>query len=203
MIDSYRTLAEAAKGRITRKKSRFLSFVHPADSLDQVEAKIAEVRRAYHDAAHHCTAYRLVASPEPIAAADDAGEPSGSAGPPILHRLEEADLLNVLVVVVRYFGGTKLGVGGLIRAYADATQAALEEARIVVRRMAVEVLIRFPADVNSGVMATIHRCGAAVRDVRFDESAVVRVGLAPSGVSAFRSAIREATGDRATTEVLG
>ncbi len=202
MIDSYRTLAEPTKGRITRKKSRFLAFLYPVGSPDEVEAKIAEVRRAHHDAAHHCTAYRLVASPEPIAASDDAGEPSGSAGPPILHRLEEADLLNALAVVVRYFGGTKLGVGGLIRAYGDATEAALEGARIVVRRVTVGVLIRFPADVNSGVMTAIHRCGAEVQGVRFDESAEVRVRLAPSGVSAFRAAIREATGDRATTEVL-
>jgi len=202
MIDSYRTLAEPTKSRITRKKSRFLAFLYPVGSPDEVEAKIAEVRRAHHDAAHHCTAYRLVASPEPIAASDDAGEPSGSAGPPILHRLEEADLLNVLAVVIRYFGGTKLGVGGLIRAYGDATEAAVEGARIVVRRVTVGVLIRFPADVNSGVMAAIHRCGAKVQGVRFDESAEVRVRLAPSGVSAFRAAIREATGDRATTEVL-
>lgn len=202
MIDSYRALADPAKGRITRKKSRFLAFLYPVGSPDEVEAKIAEVRSAHHDAAHHCTAYRLVASPEPIAASDDAGEPSGSAGAAILHRLEEADLLNILAVVVRYFGGTKLGVGGLIRAYGDATEAALEAARIVVRRVTVGVLIRFPADVNSGVMATIHRCGAEVQGVRFDESAEVRVRLAPSGVSAFRTAIREATGDRATTEVL-
>lgn len=203
MIDSYRTLAEPAKGRITRKKSRFLAFLYPVGSVEEIEAKIAEIRRVCHDAAHHCTAYRLVGSPEPIAASNDAGEPSGSAGPPILHRLEEAALLNVLAVVVRYFGGTKLGVGGLIRAYADATEAALEAGRIVVRRVDVGVLIRFPVDVNSGVMATIHRCGAEVQEVRFDESGEVRVKLVPSEVSAFRAAIREATGDRATTEVLG
>ena len=203
MIDSYRTIAEPSEGRITRKKSRFLAFVHPAASLDEVDAKIAQIRSVYHDASHHCTAYRLAASPEPIAASYDAGEPSGSAGPPILHRLEEAGLLDVLAVVVRYFGGVKLGVGGLIRAYGDAVESALAGARIVVRRVTVDVLIRFPADVNSGVMATIHRCGADVQHVRFDESAEIRVKLAPTRVEAFRAAIREATGDRAATEVLG
>lgn len=201
MIDSYRTLAEPANGRITRKKSRFLSFLYPIGSPDEVEARLGEVHRAYHDAAHRCSAYRLVASPTPIAAIDDDGEPHGSAGPPILRRLEEADLLNVLAVIVRYFGGTKLGVGGLIRAYADATEAALEGARIVVRRVTVAVLIRFPADVNSGVMATIHRRGAAVQEIRFGETAEVRVTIPPSGITPFRRAIREATGDRATTEV--
>ena len=203
MIDSFRTLAAPAKARVTRKKSRFLAFVHPVGSLDEVDGLLGGIRRTHHDASHHCTAYRLVSSPEPIVASDDAGEPSGSAGPPILRRLEAADLLNVLAVVVRYYGGTKLGVGGLIRAYGDATKAALAEARIVVRRVTVEVLIRFPADVNSGVMSTIHRCAAEVLDVRFGESAEVRVSLAPSAVPSFLAAIRDATGARAETEVLG
>jgi len=202
MIDSYRTLAEPTKARIIRQKSRFFSFLFPVGSPSEVEAHLAELRRAHHDASHQCTAYRLVGSPEPIAASDNAGEPPGSAGTPILRRLEEADLLNVLAVVVRYFGGTKLGIGGLIRAYGDATKAALAEARIVVRRVTVEVLIRFPADVNSGVMSTIHRCAAEVLDVRFGESAEVRVSLAPSAVSSFLAAIRDATGARAETEVL-
>ena len=79
---------------------------------------------------------------------------------------------------------------------------ALDAARIVVHRVTVELLIRFPPDVNSGVMATIHRCGAKIREVRFDDSAEVRVALAPSGVPVLRAAIREATGDRAATEVL-
>jgi uncharacterized YigZ family protein len=203
MIDSYRTLLEPAHGRITRKKSRFLASVYPVGSLDETAARTAETRRGYHDASHHCTAYRLVGSPEPLTGFDDAGEPAGSAGRPILRQLEQAELLDVLAVVVRYFGGTKLGVGGLMRAYADATGEALATAQIVTRRVTVDLLIRFPADVNSGVMATIHRYGADVRDVRFDESGEVRVVLPPSGIAAFRVAIREATGDRASTEVLG
>lgn len=203
MIDAYRTPAEPARARITRKRSRFLAFLQPVRSIEEVDAALAEIRRTYHDATHHCNAYRIVASPRPIEASDDAGEPHGSAGAPILHRLEEADLLNALAVVVRYFGGTKLGVGGLIRAYADATDAAIEAARIVVRSVVVEVVIRFPLDVNSNVMATIHRSRAAVEQVRYDGSGEIRVGLPPSAVAAFRAAIREATGDRAKAEVLG
>jgi uncharacterized YigZ family protein len=203
MIDAYRTIAAPSKVRIARKRSRFIAYVHPVDSLDDIEATLAEIRRATHDASHHCTAYRLLGSPEPIAVADDAGEPAGSAGPPILRRLEEADLLDVLAVVVRYFGGTKLGVGGLIRAYGDATEAALASARIVERRIAVNLVIRFPADVNSGVMATIHRSGAEVREIRYDRAAEIHVSLPPSAVSAFCAAIRDVTGDRASTEVLG
>jgi len=203
MIEAYRTIAAPSKARITRKRSRFLAFVHPIGSLDEMEATLAEIRHATHDASHHCTAYRLLGSAEPISSANDAGEPAGSAGPPILRRLEEADLLNVLAVVVRYFGGTKLGVGGLIRAYGDATEAALESARIVERRIFVDLVIRFPADVNSGVMATIHRSGAEVREIRYDGTAEVHVAISPSAVPSFREAIRNATGDRAVTEVQG
>jgi len=202
MIDAYRTLAAPSKARIARKKSRFLAFLRPVASVDDVAAALAEIRRATHDASHHCSAYRLAASPDPIAAADDDGEPAGSAGPPILRRLEEAELLDVLAVVVRYFGGTKLGVGGLIRAYGDATEAALASARVAERRLTVELLIRFPADVNSGVMATIHRHGAQVREIRYDALAEVRIAVPPSVASAFQAALRDATGDRATTEVL-
>jgi uncharacterized YigZ family protein len=202
MIDAYRTIAAPSEARITRKRSRFLAFVHPVGSLDEIEAIRAKIRRATHDASHHCMAYRLLGETEPVVSADDAGEPAGSAGPPILRRLEEADLLDVLAVVVRYFGGTKLGVGGLIRAYGDSTEAALASARIAERRVVVDLVIRFPADVNSGVMATIHRSGAEVREIRYDEAAEVRVGVPPSRVPGFRSAIRDATGDRAVVEVL-
>jgi uncharacterized YigZ family protein len=203
MIDAYRTIAVPSKARITRKRSRFLAFVHPVGSLDEVETTLAGIRRATHDASHHCAAYRLLGPATPIVSADDAGEPAGSAGPPILRRLEEADLLNALAVVVRYFGGTKLGVGGLIRAYGDATEAALAAARIIERRIVVDLVIRFPTDVNSGVMSTIHRSGAEVREIRYDAAAVVHVAISPSAVSSFREAIRNATGDRAVMEVLG
>jgi len=203
MIDSYRTLAGPAEGRITRKRSRFLAFLRPIDSASEVDEAIAEIRRAYRGAAHHCSAFRLGAMPELISRSDDAGEPAGSAGRPILQRLEQAELFDVLAVVVRYFGGTKLGIGGLIRAYGDATQEALTAARIIVRRVAVDVLIRFPADVNSGVMATIHRCGADVRTVRFDDQGEMCVALPPTGIDSFCKAIRQATGGRASTEVLG
>jgi uncharacterized YigZ family protein len=203
MIDSYRTIAEPTTSRLTRSASRFLAFLYPVSSPSDVQLKLAELRRAYHDATHRCSAFRLLGPSEPLVASDDAGEPTGSAGPPILHRLEETDLLDVLAVVVRYFGGKKLGLGGLIRAYGEATQAAIDASRIVVRQVLVELAIRFPADVNSGVMATIHRYKATVRDIRFGTSAEARIALAPSRVPSFRAAIREATANRASTEVLG
>jgi uncharacterized YigZ family protein len=202
MIDAYRTIEAPAHARISRKKSRFLAFVYPVASLEEIEFHRAELRRSYHNATHHCSAHRLLSKAEPIAASDDDGEPSGSAGPPILQQLEGADLLDVCAVVVRYYGGTKLGVGGLVRAYTDAVAAALEQAAIVEKQVEIEVRVTYPADVTSGVMATIHRHAARVTRIEYDTRATAIVGLPPSRVAPFLDAMREATGARATTEVL-
>ena len=201
MIDSYRTLARPASARITRKKSRFLADAFPVSSPKEVERELAGVRRRNHDATHHCFAYRLLLDGGPLSHSEDAGEPSGSAGLPIQQRIEGADLLNVLVVVTRYFGGTKLGVGGLVRAYGDAAQEALEAGDIVECELLVEVSIDFPIEVNSGVMATIHRHQARVVEIGYDAPPHARITLPPSGVEAFRDAIVEATGNRARIEV--
>jgi len=201
MIDAYRTIAEPTRARIKRKRSRFLAFLYPAVSAEEAAQRLAELRRSYHDASHHCSATRLLVDDEIDAACDDDGEPSGSAGPPILHHLEAADIVNVIAVVVRYYGGVNLGVGGLIRAYGDATQEALDAASVVKRHITSDIAIRFPPDVNSGVMATIHRHAASVKDIRFEETAEAVVSLPPSRVAAFCAAVREATGNRASTEV--
>jgi len=203
MIDAYRTLVRPSVGRIRRKRSRFFAYLDPVDSPTCIEQRLSEIRKTHHDASHHCSAFRLIAPSAPIRSCDDAGEPSGSAGRPILERLEEAELLNVLATVVRYFGGTKLGVGGLMRAYGDAAAAAIDAAEIVVHRVTVELLLRFPADVNSGVMATIHRWGAVVEGIQYGEAAEIRAALPPSRLEGFIASVRDATGGRALVEVLG
>jgi uncharacterized YigZ family protein len=201
MIDSYRTLAAPATARLTRKKSRFIADAFPVASPDDADRELATVRRRHHDASHHCYAYRLADDAGHISRSEDAGEPSGSAGSPILQQIEASELLNVLVVVTRYFGGTKLGIGGLVRAYGDAAREVLEAADIVERKLRVEVSIGFPIEVNSCVMATIHRHQADVQAIAYDECANARVSLPPSGVDRFCKAIIEATGNRARIEV--
>ena len=201
-MDAYRTLESPVESRVTRKRSRFLAFVYPIRSLEEIEERRSALRRAYHDATHHCSAYRLLQEGEPLVASDDDGEPSGSAGPPILHHLEGADLLNVLAVVVRYYGGTNLGVGGLIRAYGDAVAEALADGAILERRIERQIRIAYPPEATSGVMGTIHHHNARVVRIEYDDRAMAVVGLPPSRVDAFCAAIEEATGARATVEVL-
>lgn len=130
MIDNYLTIRKSAKGIYKDKGSKFLAFAYPVNSEQEAQQIVKALKKAYHDARHHCYAYRLGADKQQYRTNDD-GEPSNSAGPPILGQIQAADLTNVLIVVVRYFGGTLLGVSGLINAYRSAAANALQNAKIV------------------------------------------------------------------------
>ena len=132
MNDLYKTLAAPSEGIYKEKGSRFLAFAYPINSVDEAMQIVAELKKKYHDARHHCYAYRLGLNGDDFRANDD-GEPSGTAGRPILGQLLSFEVTNVLVVVVRYFGGIKLGTSGLIVAYKSATSDALSAAEIVER----------------------------------------------------------------------
>ncbi|MCK4569343.1 MAG: YigZ family protein [Bacteroidales bacterium] len=128
--DTYHSIAAPSKGLYKDKGSKFIALAYPVKTEEEVKIKLAEVRREYHDARHHCYAYVLGFDKSAHRYNDD-GEPSGTAGRPIFGQLQSKDLTNVLMIVVRYFGGTKLGVSGLIAAYKTASQDALEAADIL------------------------------------------------------------------------
>jgi len=200
MIDSYRTLEEGAQAKIVRKRSRFIALCYHVSSVEQVNSRLEAVRRAHHDASHCCYAYRLLGNGDPIEHSSDAGEPAGSAGLPILQQIEKLDLFDVMVAVVRYFGGTKLGIGGLIHNYSDVTAEAIAAAKIVVKRQEIRLSVRFPPEITSAVMGLIHRHPARVKDVQYGREARVTVALPPSGVDRFTDELTEATGARAHWE---
>ncbi|MBN1858102.1 YigZ family protein [Candidatus Bipolaricaulota bacterium] len=203
MGDSYRTLKEEASARLNRNKSRFLSFVMPVSGFDAAESYLAELRHRYHDATHHCYALRLLPGEAsiPTEVCEDDREPAGSAGLPILQQLRKADLLNVLAVVVRYFGGVKLGIGGLVRAYADATDAALGAAIVTIVHRRVEVDVGFPPEATSGIMSLIHRSGAKIVGTSYDKMSIVTVSLPPSRVEEFTGELNNMTSGQARWEV--
>jgi uncharacterized YigZ family protein len=128
--DTYRSIAAPAKGIYKELGSKFLAFAYPVETEEEAKRLLEEVRKEYFDARHHCYAWRLGLTGEPYRMNDD-GEPSSTAGRPIHGQLLSNGLSDILVVVVRYFGGTKLGVPGLIRAYKSATQDALANASII------------------------------------------------------------------------
>ena len=128
--DQYKSIAAPSEGLFKDNGSRFLAFAYPVETEEEVKSIVAALRKEYHDARHHCVAYRLGYKGDVWRASDD-GEPSGSAGRPILGQIDSLGLSDVAVVVVRYFGGIKLGIPGLIRAYKTSTAEALASARII------------------------------------------------------------------------
>lgn len=140
----YRVPAAVARGEIREKGSRFLAVAAPAAGAAAAREVVESLRREHPDATHHCFAWRLGA--EPAERSSDAGEPAGTAGPPILAALRGAGLSDAVVVVVRWFGGIKLGKGGLVRAYAAAARAALAEVPIVERIPVARLEIEVPFD---------------------------------------------------------
>ena len=128
MRDTYLTVAGVAEGYYTEKRSKFYAFVHHVESAEEVRTLQQQYKKKYYDARHVCYAYRLGAEGETFRANDD-GEPSSTAGKPILGALMSADITNAVIFVIRYYGGVNLGTGGLIVAYREASQSAIENAR--------------------------------------------------------------------------
>ena len=154
IIDTYRTLKAPSEGIYKEKGSKFLAFAFPVETEEGIKQKLDEVRKKYYDARHHCYAWFLGADKSRFRANDD-GEPSNSAGKPILGKLQSHDLSQVLIVVVRYFGGIKLGVGGLINAYRSAADDAILNGTIVQRKMKTFFEIQFSYEAMNDVMTFI------------------------------------------------
>ena len=165
--DEYRTVAHEATGIYKEKGSRFLAFAYNVTSADEAKALVKEKQKQFHDARHHCYAWRLGAGDGETKVGDD-GEPSGTAGRPILGQILSAELTNIVVIVVRYFGGIKLGTGGLIVAYKTATADALQNADIVLRTFNARLSVSFPYLAMNGVMKTLKDSTANVEAQNFD-----------------------------------
>lgn len=152
--DSFLTIEKPSKGLFKDKGSRFLSFAFPVGNEEEIKLILEETRKQYHDARHHCYAWRLGADMQHFRSNDD-GEPTNSAGKPILGQIQSFQLTNVLVIVVRYFGGTLLGVGGLIQAYKQASHEALQSANIIKQYQYVSYLIDFKYDDMNLIMKVL------------------------------------------------
>ncbi len=200
MTDAYRTLAAPAAAEPPKTKgSRFIGEAFPVATEPEVLARLAAVRRREHAATHHCWAYRLGPSGDAFRFSDD-GEPSGSAGTPILRQLEGRALTDAVVVVTRYYGGTKLGTGGLVRAYGEAAAAALDAARVVERIVRVPLRLRFAYADTAPARHVLHRFDAEVAEERFTDETELVVRVRRSEAKALRAAFVEALGGRGAIE---
>lgn len=176
MADEYRTVAQEATGIYKEKGSRFLAFAYNVTTADEAKAIIRDKQKEFHDARHHCYAWRLGSGEGETKVGDD-GEPSGTAGRPILGQILSAELTNVVVVVVRYFGGIKLGTGGLIVAYKAATADCLQNAKIVTRTFDAALAISFPYLAMNGVMKTLKDSSAKIISQKFDTDCEIDITI--------------------------
>lgn len=144
MIEKFKTIKHDSCEEIVEKKSRFIANLIYVESEEQAQDKIKEIKKKYYDARHNCYAYRVIEEDNILQRSSDDGEPSGTAGAPMLNILEKNDIANVLVVVTRYFGGILLGTGGLVKAYSEATLKSIDSNELIEKELGFEIQISTP-----------------------------------------------------------
>ncbi len=174
--DIYKTIEEQGEGIYTEKRSKFLAFAIPVTTVEQVKEIVEAYQKRYYDARHVCYAYRLGERGEQERANDN-GEPSGTAGKPILGQIHSKELTNVLVIVVRYFGGVKLGTSGLIVAYRLAAAEALEAVPHIEKTINSEITLRFSYALLNDVLRIVKEEAPKVLEQVFDNECVVRLSM--------------------------
>ncbi|WOK08133.1 YigZ family protein [Imperialibacter roseus] len=168
-MPSFQSIKATAEGFYKEKGSKFLAYAFPVRTEDDIKNRLDDLRKQYYDARHHCYAYILGNKSEKYRANDD-GEPNHSAGDPILGQIRSKNLTNTLVVVVRYFGGTKLGVSGLITAYKTAAKEALDAAEVIETTIKDEVMIDFTYEQTSEVMRLAKEFNLEIQNQTFQET---------------------------------
>ena len=188
MTDSYLTVENKVETLYKEKGSKFFSFVFPVKDLSEVKSILDELKKKYYDATHHCYAYILGFEKEVFRMNDD-GEPSSTAGKPIYGQLQSKNLTNVLLVVIRYFGGTKLGVSGLIKAYKTAAAECLSAAMIVEKKVRLSYKVMFPYEKMNAVMSLLKEIKAEQTKHIFETECSMEVLVESSQQNKFEDAI--------------
>lgn len=188
--DIYKTLQEVSEGLYAEKRSKFVSIAYPVETEEQVKEYLDELRKKYYDARHICWAYHLGYDDVKFRANDD-GEPSGTAGRPILGQIRSFELTNVFVAVVRYFGGIKLGTGGLIVAYKAAAAEALSNAQIVEKTIDESICFTFEYPFLNDVMRIIKEMDPNIIAQKFEISCDMTLSIRRSQMETLRSRLEK------------
>jgi len=186
--DTYKTVVDSAEITIRERSSKFLALSFHVTATEEAKGIVDALRKKYYDATHHCYAYRLGADGSVFRANDD-GEPSGTAGKPILGQMISRSLTDCLVVVVRWFGGTKLGVSGLIEAYRTAAAEVLDASRTEEKTVDKIYLLRFPFESLNDIMKTLKAMQPRIIDQQFDNTCAFRVAIRQSAAAEFEERI--------------
>jgi uncharacterized YigZ family protein len=185
MTDEYKTIAKTSEGYYTEKRSKFLAFAHHVETVDEVKQHIATYRKKYYDARHMCYAYMLGAERKDFRANDD-GEPSSTAGKPILGQINSNGLTDILIVVVRYYGGVNLGTSGLIVAYREAAADAIAHAQTVVRQVEETITYTFAYPMMNDVMRIVKELSPRIISQTFDNTCEIRLSIRKSEAEQLR-----------------
>ncbi|MGW1410422.1 YigZ family protein [Streptomyces sp. NPDC002403] len=202
MQEQYRTVARAGVHETEINRSRFICALAPAATEEEAQDFVARVRREHPTATHNCFAYVIGADASVQKASDD-GEPGGTAGVPMLQMLTRREMRYVVAVVTRYYGGVKLGAGGLIRAYGGVVGEALDELGTVTRRRFRLATITVGHQRAGKLENDLRATGRTVREVRYAEAVVIEIGLPDSDVESFRGWLADATAGEAGLELGG
>ena len=191
--DLDRTVAAPAEAACRERSSKCLAWIYPVRTEEEIREHLETLRKRFFDATHHCYAWRLGPRGEAFRANDD-GEPSGTAGKPILGQLLSNELTDCLIVVVRYFGGTKLGVPGLIAAYKESAAAAIEAAQIVERTVDRIVTVDFPYVAMNDIMRAVKELQPRIEEQTFDNLCTLRLTIRESRADLLEERLRKAGG---------
>lgn len=192
LTDSFFTISNSARGGYKEKGSKFIAFAHPVADSEQIKVKLDEIRKEYYDASHHCYAWILGPEKEKYKVFDD-GEPSHTAGDPILNQIKSKHLTNLLVVVVRYFGGTKLGASGLTQAYKKAAADVLDKATIHEVFITHNLTVDYDYPETSQIKKLIHEFDLKVIHENFSETCSMSFEIRLSQEEKFKERIKTLT----------
>ena len=190
---TYRTIAKESEGLYKEKGSRFIALAYPVRTEEEVKQHVTEVKKKYYDARHHCYAYILGTNKDAYRMNDD-GEPSGTAGRPIHGQLLSKDLTDTLIIVIRYFGGIKLGVSGLINAYKTAAKDALDNNTIVEKFVEEDYQLHFPPLSMNKVMQLLKRETVKITNQQYDTDCIIRFTVQKRDADNLLEALRKVDG---------
>lgn len=188
--DTYKTIQESAEAIYTEKRSKFIAIALPVRTLSEVKSLLEKYQKKYYDARHVCYAYMLGAERKDFRANDN-GEPSGTAGKPILGQINSRELTDVLVIVVRYFGGIKLGTSGLIVAYRMAASLALDEAPVIEKTVDEDVAVAFEYPFMNDIMRIVKEESPEILEQSYDMDCLMRLRIRKSMMGKLRARLEK------------
>ena len=197
-MNSYKTVLKDGISEFIEKKSRFISYVYPMTEEDEIQKKLEELRKKHYDSTHVVFAYKITKNN--IQRFSDDGEPQGTAGVPVLDVILKSELTDVLVVVVRYFGGTLLGAGGLVRAYSKSASLGIEEAKIITMCECVNFEIECPYNALGKVQYVLNEIGAIKSDILYEENITLKYYIKEDEFMRLKKEMTEKT--NATVEII-